>query len=71
MIDTAEQFACMVRARYHNYYGPEVWITHSVSDTLAEARAKQTEYETSRGLLPGHGTTVVVYHSREWDALVR
>lgn len=60
----------MIKARYQRYL-PEVWITHTVHDSLDEARKEQTLYEASQRLLPGHGTTVVEYHSREWENLVR
>jgi hypothetical protein len=64
------RYACMVRAPYNNRQ-PSVWITHTVQNTLEEARKDQTEYEQSQHLLPGHNTTVVVYHSQEWERLVR
>lgn len=64
------QYAVMIKARYQTF-SPDVWITHLVCDSLDEARREQTQYETEQKLLPGHGTTVVVYHSQEWERLVR
>ena len=63
------QYALMIRASYEKY-GPLHWITHTVYDTLAAARIEQTMYEAAQQLLPGHGTTVVIYHSHEWENLV-
>lgn len=63
------QYAVMVKVRYTRW-GPLVWVTHLVCNSLLEARREQTMYEASQGLLPGHGTTVVEYHSREWEGLV-
>lgn len=60
----------MVHQSYTKY-GPLQWITHTVHDSLAEARNEQTMYEAAQHLLPGHGTTVVVYHLREWENLTR
>jgi hypothetical protein len=64
------QYALMIHSQYSRYL-PEVWITHTVHDSLLDARREQTLYEASQQLLPGHGTTVVEYHSREWERLVR
>lgn len=67
-----ERFAVMVKARYGPAYThAPVWITHTVCDSLKEAREEQTAFEQSQRLLPGHGTTVCVYHSRDWEGLVR
>lgn len=65
------QYAVMIKSQYNRYNSPLVWITHLVCDTVDEARREQTLYEASQLLLPGYGTTVVEYHSREWENLVR
>jgi hypothetical protein len=64
------KYAVMVKTRYPTFDAREVWITHLVCDTLLEARMEQALYEASQRLLPGHGTTVVEYHSHEWESLV-
>lgn len=64
------QYAVMIKTRYQRYL-PEVWVTHLVCDSLQEVRTEQTLYEASQNLLPGHGTTVVEYHSQEWERLAR
>ena len=57
------KYAVMVRTQY-TWKGPYVWVTHSVEDTREAAALEACKFGF-------YDSCVRVYHSREWEQLVR
>ena len=59
------EYAVMILEQYARYLTPQ-WITHSVETDANKA------YQTHLELFGQHYCSrVVIYHSREWEGLVR
>jgi hypothetical protein len=66
------KYALMVH-EHNGMWGPYskwLWHTHLVCETFLEACQEQLKWAIEQRKLPGHGTTVVEYHSIDWERLV-
>jgi hypothetical protein len=64
----APKYAVMVRVQYARHLA-ETWVTHTVEDTREQA--DKEAYTLALNGMTYNRVQVVVYHSTEWERLVR